>query len=152
MSEVTVVGRTDLTYLSCWPDGTVRVWNDDDGSGRQAWQFEKTGVTTSAGEHVYTIKVSGGTHADDKFLSTSEKGQVDLWSEDDSSGRQRWELVNVGADTYNIKVHGGTRKGEVFLSSDFNGGSDIFLHHEDNGHQQWRISNLASSNARVVMR
>ena len=64
MSEVTVVGRTDLTYLSCSPDGTVSVSNNNDGSGRQAWQFEKTGVKTSAGEHVYTIKVSGGTDAD----------------------------------------------------------------------------------------
>ena len=46
------------------------------------------------------------------MLSCSKPfGYVDLWYNDDGSGRQRWIFKKVTIDTYNIMVYDGTNEG-----------------------------------------
>lgn len=82
---------TDRVFLSCGGDGvTVDLWNVDDGSGRQRWQFIPISSNIPS---YYQIKVVGGVEGGRVFLSCSPDGtRVDLWTEDDGSGRQRWQL------------------------------------------------------------
>jgi len=82
---------TDKVYLSCTKDGsTVDLWNSDDGSGRQRWQF--VSLSSNIPDY-YNIKVVGGVDGGRVFLSCQEGGgKVDLWAQDDNSGRQRWQL------------------------------------------------------------
>lgn len=135
---------SDRSFLSCRPDGTVDLWNEDDGSGRQRWVLTELGPQGRHGEMTYLISVYAGVtstgaiylawgangqvglqapvygpggwgqwavepvSADDpppsdfhiqpffdrsQFLSCRSDGTlVDLWGEDDGSGRQRWQL------------------------------------------------------------
>jgi hypothetical protein len=82
---------TNKRYLSCTADGSrVDLYPKDDGSGRQRWSFVKLDSNIPA---YYNIKIVGGVETGRLFLSCSEDGLVvDLWSSDDGSGRQRWQL------------------------------------------------------------
>lgn len=83
---------SDRKYLSTNTEGTtVDLWGKDDGSGRQRWTF--TPIRNSPTCEMYLIKVVAGVTGDRAFLSCSEDGtRVDLWPDDDGSGRQRWQL------------------------------------------------------------
>lgn len=79
-------------FLSCTQDGSaVDLWNVDDGSGRQRWQ-----IVPVQGSNIcsyYNIRNDTGITGDRKLLSCTPDGStVDLWSQDDKSGRQRWQL------------------------------------------------------------
>lgn len=77
-------------FLSCTADGRVDLYDKDDGSGRQRWQFvgQKKNIPS-----YYQIKVVGGTNPNVVFLSCTADGlKVDLYTKDDGSGRQRWQL------------------------------------------------------------
>ncbi|OOM76758.1 hypothetical protein [Clostridium sp. BL-8] len=82
------------TYLSATPDGDlVNLWPEDDGSGRQRWQLVP--VQSFSGHSTYLIKVYDGVCSDRKYLSCSADGTiVNLWPEDDGSGRQIWSIPN----------------------------------------------------------
>jgi len=78
-------------FLSCSSDGgIVDLWDHDDGSGRQQWLFvpvRKTGICS-----YFNIKVNAGVTGNRTLLScTSDGKKVDLWNQDDGSGRQRWQ-------------------------------------------------------------
>ena len=83
--------KNDRRFLSCTDDGTkVDLWGTDDASGRQRWKFTFEG-TTKDGHSYYTITISGGVKGDRKYLSCTQDGtKVDLWKENDKSGRQLW--------------------------------------------------------------
>ena len=152
--EITVVGRKDLLSFRPFPPSSSgkegqevgMMHSENDGSGRQEWQLQKVSDDDEFG-HLYHIMNVAGSDSGAKFLSTNEEGDVSLSYEDDTSGRQRWEVVKAGTDVdgnfYNIKVSGGTNKGEVFLSCHQNKGWDVFLFSKDNtsGRQRWRIPN-----------
>ena len=91
--HIMVYGGTsgDNVYLSCNEvGGGVNLYFEDDGSGRQRWQVIPL---TSNIPAYYNIKVSGGTGPEWVFLSCTGDGvTVDLYYEDDGSGRQRWQL------------------------------------------------------------
>lgn len=86
---------SDRKYLSCTMDGAkVDLWSEDDGSGRQRWHV--TRVRNSPTCNTYLIKVSEGVSSNRRYLSCTMDGtKVDLWSGDDDSGRQRWQLQKV---------------------------------------------------------
>ncbi|MGE5342951.1 MAG: RICIN domain-containing protein [Candidatus Omnitrophota bacterium] len=88
---------TNRKYLSCTSDGTkVDLWSVDDGSGRQRWVV--TPVKNSPTCNTYLIKIFGGVSTARKYLSCTPDGIiVDLWTLDDNSGRQRWQLQEIWA-------------------------------------------------------
>jgi hypothetical protein len=93
--NILVQGGTDLgkKFLSCTSDGQrVDLWEKDDGSGRQRWAL--TQAPSEPGIPAYFhLKPIAGVSSDRTFLSCAADGQaVDLWREDDGSGRQRWQL------------------------------------------------------------
>lgn len=89
--------NNNRSYLSTNSDGSsVDLWYLDDGSGRQRWKIIP--VQNSSVSNTYLIQAYGGVSTNKKFLSTSADGtKVDLWSEDDGSGRQRWNITNIGS-------------------------------------------------------
>jgi hypothetical protein len=80
------------SLLSCTPNGTVDLWQVDDGSGRQVWNVSPVDDFPA----VFNITVSSGTNPGKQFLSCTRDGAtVDLFDRDDGSGRQRWRFVAV---------------------------------------------------------
>lgn len=83
--------HTDKVFLSSNDDGSVvDLWNVDDASGRQRWQLLPV---SSKIPQYFNIKVLTGVKGPKAYLSCSADGRtVDLWSNDDGSGRQRWQV------------------------------------------------------------
>ena len=92
--NIIVSGGTnpDKKYLSCAADGNrVDLYSQDDGSGRQKWLF-KAVPTNPLIPAYYQISPFAGV-AGIKYLSCAVDGSVvDLFNQDDGSGRQRWQL------------------------------------------------------------
>jgi hypothetical protein len=140
---------TNNSILSSSPDGTdVDLWNVDDLSGRQQWQFAQV-VGLPPG--VYNIIIKGGVSGSRTFLSSSPDGtNVDLWTEDDRSGRQRWTLKPVrqpGSDLpmpsyYNIQVLGGTVPQRTQLSCSADGKSVDLWTDDNSGRQRWQVQGV----------
>lgn len=86
---------TDRKYLSCTSDGTkVDLYNQDDGSGRQRWVLIP--VLDSPTCSTFLIRVLEGVSSNLRYLScTADGAKVDLYSQDDGSGRQRWMVQSV---------------------------------------------------------
>merc|ERR1712137_1198542 len=83
------------------------------------------------------------------ILSCTESGdKVDLWTQDDGSGRQRWYLVPIPeSNLYNIRVAGGTANGRIWLSVTCAGDHADLWTKDDSGRQRWSIhSNPAIPN------
>ena len=148
-SEITVAADQVAKLLSCSEGGGVDLWSHNDLTGRQFWHFQKT--EKGGKGNVYNILVSGGTNQDETFLSTYSNGSVELFSHDDDSGRQQWELVIAEADpeaeisdkvAYNIKVFGGTDFGKNYLSCSPSGRVDLWGEDDNSGRQKWLISNF----------
>jgi hypothetical protein len=80
-------------YLSANEDGTiVDLWGEDDGSGRQKWEFIPV-KSDGSGDEGFYIVVMGGVSGGRKYLSVSPDGKkIELSPIDDKSGRQRWTL------------------------------------------------------------
>lgn len=76
----------------------------------------------------------------DQFLSVPAEGrEVDLWHEDDGSGRQRWVFRQVGDTKYIIRVAGGKRDDRVYLG--IRDDASVRLFAEDKGEQtEWNVS------------
>lgn len=124
-------------YLSSRVNGFVDLFSKDDGSGRQRWYLSE--VPGLRHDHVFNIKIAGGTNLGEEYLSCRRDGFVDLYSRDDGSGRQQWTLQDVGDDWYTIRVYGGTDVGETFLSTRANGFVDLYSHDDGSGRQRWRF-------------
>jgi hypothetical protein len=134
--------QTNKNKLSCKYDGsTVDLWNEDDASGRQKWQF----VPVNGMTDVYNIRVANGINNNRSYLSTNADGSsVDLWSEDDGSGRQRWRVIpvenNSTFNTYLIQVYGGVSTNKKFLSTNADGTKvDLWYENDGSGRQKWAI-------------
>jgi hypothetical protein len=95
--NITVEGGVsgNKKYLSTTGNGdNVDLWDKDDGSGRQRWLFVP--VKDSPTCNTFNVKVSAGVSGSRLFLSCTGSGDnVDLWSEDDGSGRQRWQVQGI---------------------------------------------------------
>lgn len=71
--------------------GRMRMTAMDTGSGREMWYFKPV----PGYENTYNIIVVGGTRIGEKYLSTNTNGGIDLYHEDDLSGRQRWVVEKM---------------------------------------------------------
>jgi len=149
-------------YMSVWEKShllglTERYYADlhyeDDDSGRQLWYFDKLpAANQNAAGNLYNIRVFGGIDGGlyglvkpATYLSVNRVGsQVDLWPEDDGSGRQRWEITDAGNNEFHIKVSGGVLDWFIFhnkfLSTTSDGHKlDLYDHDDGSGRQRWRI-------------
>jgi hypothetical protein len=82
---------------------TVDVFSDDDGSGRQQWTLTPVGD----GSFTITIEKPGALQSPSyKYLSCPHDGSaINLWNQDDGSGRQNWRLLPaVPVRDYTIQV------------------------------------------------
>ena len=130
------------TYLSCQADGFVDLYDKDDESGRQRWEF----IEVPGKSNTYNIRVWSGTHPGESYLSCTAEGMVDLYDKDDGSGRQQWVLNHLGNSKYNIKIAGGTNTGETYLSTTDHGRVDLFSHDDNSGRQKWIIDPPVKNN------
>ena len=122
------------TYLSCQADGFVDLYDKDDESGRQRWEF----IEVPGKSNTYNIRVWSGTNPGETYLSCTEEGMVDLY--DKVGIRQEWVLQSLGNSKYNIKIAGGTNTGETYLSVTEDGALVNISSHDDNsGRQKWII-------------
>ena len=121
------------TYLSSRPDGFVDLDGQDNGSGRQWWQFIQVLGNT------YNIRVWSGTNPGE-YLRSTAPGKVHLYNRDDGSGRQQWVLHHLGNSIYNIKIAGGTNPGKTYLGVTRDG-TEVKLYSDDDnsGRQKWII-------------
>jgi len=110
-------------YLSTTSNGKkVDLWKEEDRSGRQRWRFVKgygdwcnIGVTNGLNINKCGI--------DRAYLSTTKHGRkVDIYYQDDGSGRQRWKIV-LKRDGVNIIVAGGVAGSRKYLSTTTDGKS-----------------------------
>jgi hypothetical protein len=135
---------SNRSLLSCTADGTkVDLWPNDDGSGRQEWNFVPV-----AGTEYYNIIVNGGVSTNRTYLScTSDGTVVDLWSSDDGSGRQRWRVIPVDnsstCSTYLIRVSEGVSSDRRDLSCTADGTKvDLWPNDDGSGRQRWQIQGV----------
>ncbi|POZ60231.1 hypothetical protein [Chromobacterium alticapitis] len=95
------------------------------------------------------IQVLRGLSSNRSLLSCSSDGKVvDLWSVDDSSGRQQWDIVLVSGyvDVYNIIISGGTTGGRKYLSCTEDGSKvDLWEVDDGSGRQRWNFVPLNSN-------
>ena len=88
---------------------------------------------------IYNLQVLRGLSTARSLLSCREDGLVDLWLEDDGSGRQRWELIALpgdGPNVFNIKV--ASAQAKRFLSCTADGLKvDLFDRDDGSGRQKW---------------
>jgi hypothetical protein len=86
----------DGRFLSVTGDGrVVDTYHIDDQSGRQVWQIQQVLDPEASKTHDAMNILSGDSRAG-KFLScTSDGKKVDLFNEDDRSGRQRWVIEEL---------------------------------------------------------
>jgi YVTN family beta-propeller protein len=140
--------QSNRSLLSCTPEGHVDLFNTDDGSGRQKWEFSLALMSPSREE--FHITVSGGVNGDLKFLScTSDGGAVNLSSRDDGSGRQRWRFVPVKdseiSQYHNIVVadEKSVSSDRVYLSCRADGTLvDLYNRDDGSGRQRWQTQPL----------
>lgn len=102
-------------------------YKNRDSSSAQAW---------------YNIKIHGGVSGNRRYLSTtSNGGNVDLWSSDDGSGRQRYTISKGSGDYYYIQVYAGVSGNKRYLSTRSDGSSVDLWHTDDaSGRQRWTIT------------
>nr|GAT61417.1 predicted protein [Mycena chlorophos] len=140
--RITVGGRSGcnniLSVASCGSN-LVDLYSEDDGSGRQHFTLQPVSGLTN----VYNILVAGGREGCNLFLSTASCGSnlVDLYNEDDGSGRQRWMLTPSGSG-YNIESYAGRASCYDFLSVASCGTDlvDIYALDDGSGRQQWTLT------------
>jgi len=136
---------SDRCFLSTNEEGTVvDLWSEKHESGRQSWRLERI----DGEENVYNITINRGVDGDKRlFLSTTGDGEVvELWIEDDGSGRQRWVLEPVPSSDvpnyYTIRAFGGMDGGgRVYLSCVEDGTKvDLWFEDDGSGRQRWQVS------------
>jgi len=127
--------------LSCTDDGSkVDLYTHDDNSGRQRWVFQAKALIRE--NHPHNTNVASGVSNGRVFFSCTDDGsKVDLYTQDDASGRQQWVFRHLGNNVYNINVANGIKNNRVLLSCS-DDGSRVDLHSVDDasGRQRWIVS------------
>lgn len=124
-----------LSVGSADSDAWVNLHDRDDGSGRQQWAVESTKVDDNLLYRLYIQRGrSQGVRSTLSCLSETDSSLVDLWFNDDGSGRQQWWLIPLGNDCYCIYVAGGREKNR-FLSRRKPDERYVDLWHSSGDHQ-----------------
>ena len=77
--------------------------------------------------------------------------QVNLWPQDDGSGRQRWNLKHLFDDVYNILVYGGGPTGFKYLSCTPAGYVDLWKEDDGSGRQRWILKKVTSDTYNIMV-
>ena len=91
---------------------------------------------------VHNLQILRGLADNRTLLSCTADGtKVDLFPEDDASGRQRWTFEQVEGNTYNIIASGGLTSDRKFLSCTADGTKvDLFPIDDHSGRQAWIVT------------
>ena len=91
----------------------------------------------------FNLQVLRGLSTNRSLLSCQAGGVVDLWNEDDGSGRQRWVMNPVQGEpdnVYTFAAYGGTNSGETYLSvSPTNDSVGLAPADDGSGRQRWAL-------------
>jgi hypothetical protein len=88
---------------------------------------------------LYNVQAVRGV-SDRKMLScTSDSKTVDLWNNDDDSGRQNWRFIELSDGAYNIEVFAGVTGERKYLSCTPEGKVDLWTEDDNSGRQQWKL-------------
>ncbi|MBL9105451.1 MAG: ETX/MTX2 family pore-forming toxin [Myxococcales bacterium] len=99
---------------------------------------------------IYNVRVYRGVTGDRKLLSCNAIGEVDLWTTDDDSNRQKWQFIKLPDGSYNIRVFGGVNNGRVLLSCGGTGERvDLWTTDDGSGRQRWTLEPLAMGCFRI---
>ena len=132
--------NTNKFLLSSKIDGSkVDLFNSDDGSQRQRWNF-----TLCVCGGYYHIEIAGGINNNRTLLSVTADGTtVDLWDIDDRSKRQRWKIIDY-ADYCTFEIDGGVfPANKKYLSVTSDGSKADLWHEEDgSGRQRWMLQKI----------
>jgi len=128
----------DRKYLSTNYEGSrVDLWSYP--GNNQKWEFVK------AGDDWYNILLTGGMNSranvrqDNAYMSTNHDGSVvDLWHDDDGSGRQRWKITKDKDGYFTITVGGGVSGDRKYLSTTANG-DKVDLWKAVGDRQKWKL-------------
>lgn len=124
--------------LSCTSTGEkVDLYTHDDNSGRQRWIISP--VLYHGSTPCHNIFIAGGVSGERRFLSVTSDGvTVDLWTQDDGSGRQRWIIEQQGGYVHIISAGGVHPPQRRFLSVPNEGTKcDLYDRDDATGHQRW---------------
>lgn len=91
----------------------------------------------------FNLQVLRGLSSNRSLLSCRATGLVDLWNQDDGSGRQRWLVTQVqgqASNVYTVATYKGTDSGETYLgvASD-NETVELQASDDGSGRQQWAM-------------
>jgi hypothetical protein len=126
-----------LSSSSDCSDDVVGLDAADDGSGRHRWVLRP--VDDSEGEYNLLAYGADGCGGACRFLSAFESGRgVNMWPEDDASGRQRWVFRQAGDSRYQVRLAGGKADDKVYLGVDDDGTVRLFS--KDNRRSLWDVS------------
>ena len=94
----------------------------------------------------YTIQILQGLSGDRSYLSCATDGRVDLWTQDDGSGRQRWVLTPFGSfGAYLISVYGGMSGGATYLVWDDSQKVSVGeRQYSPNSHDLWTVEPVSA--------
>lgn len=91
----------------------------------------------------FNLQVLRGLSTNRSLLSCQATGLVDLWNQDDFSGRQRWVTTQVQgqpANVFTFTVYGGTNQGKTYLSvAGDNQTVDLEAADDGSGRQRWAL-------------
>lgn len=90
----------------------VDLYSHDDGSNNQRWMLFP--ISNSSYYHVLNLGAYYAGQANCWLSVTADGTNVDLYTHDDGSGRQRWYFYDAPLNT--IKVEGGVSHARLYLS------------------------------------
>lgn len=89
---------------------------------------------------------------DRKLLSCPPDGsRVDLWTQDDGTGRQRWKFTKVDGNDklYHIEVFSGVTGTRKYLSCGADGRIDLWNTDDGTGRQRWELIPLMNNSFQI---
>lgn len=90
------------------------------------------------------IAIVCGVEAGKAYLSTNPEGSwINLWYEDDGSGRQVWKFDPVD-NYYHILISKGVDGNKKYLSKKGKNGVDLWHEDDGSGRQRWKVEALSN--------
>lgn len=91
----------------------------------------------------FNLQVLRGLSSNRSILSCRSDGLVDLWNQDDGSGRQRWLVTQIqgqASNVYTVATYKGTDPGKAFLGvAADNETVELQASDDGSGRQRWAL-------------